>query len=144
MKFAITTRSWWDEQTMETTALPANQWVHVAMTLRGNTGTLYVNGVPQIAGYIFKNPSELYADGNAAQRNFIGRSQWPDPTFNGLVDDFRIYRHALSAAEIATLVSNVPVAGQNNQPTDRKTTPRSPWARNPFARGEDSGSSAIR
>lgn len=107
MKFAITTRSWWDEQSMETTALPANQWVHVAMTLRGNTGTLFVNGVPQIAGYIFKNPSDLYVDANAAQRNFIGRSQWSDPTFNGLVDDFRIYRRALSAAEIATLVPNM-------------------------------------
>jgi len=39
-------------------------------------------------------------------QNWIGRSQYAgDPYFNGKVEEFRIYRGALSAAEIATLVS---------------------------------------
>jgi hypothetical protein len=38
-------------------------------------------------------------------QNWIGRSQFAnDPYFNGLVDDFRIYRGALSAMEIAALM----------------------------------------
>jgi len=106
MKFAITTRSWWDEQTMVTAPLPTNEWVHVAVTIGGNTAMLYVNGELQIAGVLTKNPSDLYDDAAATQQNFIGRSQWPDPAFLGAIDDFRIYDYALSATEIADLAAD--------------------------------------
>lgn len=33
--------------------------------------------------------------------NWIGRSQWPDPIFDGLFNEFRIYDHALNATEVA-------------------------------------------
>ena len=40
--------------------------------------------------------------------NWIGRSAFvADPYFAGLIDDFRIYNRALSAAEISTLFSTV-------------------------------------
>jgi hypothetical protein len=41
--------------------------------------------------------------GNTAN-NFIGKSAFTaDPYFAGLVDDFRVYNRALTAAEITTL-----------------------------------------
>jgi hypothetical protein len=33
--------------------------------------------------------------------NYLGRSQWADPYFNGLIDEFRIYSVPLAASEIA-------------------------------------------
>jgi hypothetical protein len=41
----------------------------------------------------------------ATTRNWIGRSRYPDPYFNGKIDDFRIYRGALSASAVAALMT---------------------------------------
>ena len=86
-------------------------WTHVAVTLSGSVGTLYINGT--VAGTnsaMTLTPSDL---GNTTQ-NWIGRSQWSaDPYLNGLVDDFRIYTRALSASEIASMAS-APLAQPQN------------------------------
>jgi hypothetical protein len=102
VRFAISTVYGYNEQVIDgTEALPLNQWVHVAVTLSGRMGTLYVNGVA-----VGTNPAmdfPPYQIGST-DRNWIGRSQYPnDPYLNGKVDDFRIYDGALSAEEIASL-----------------------------------------
>ena len=57
MRFAITTGSYQAEQALETTALPANQWSHVAVTLKGGTaGKLYVNGALAVSNSIYAPP----------------------------------------------------------------------------------------
>jgi hypothetical protein len=33
--------------------------------------------------------------------NWLGRSQWPDPLFDGSYNEFRIYDHALTAGQVA-------------------------------------------
>jgi hypothetical protein len=76
--------------------------VHVAVTLSGRNATLYVNGaVSGSNADMFLAPFRL----GATTRNWIGRSQYPDPYFNGKIDDFRIYRGALSATAVAALMT---------------------------------------
>ncbi len=87
------------EERLETTGLTIGQWVHVAVTLNGDTGKLYVNGVlKDLNTAMTIDPLDFNPT-----INYIGKSQWPDPLFNGRIDDFRIYRYALSATEIAAL-----------------------------------------
>jgi hypothetical protein len=62
------------------------------------TVTLYVDGA--LIG------SSLVAAGldigaMTDNNNWLGRSQWGDPMFDGLYDEVRIYDHALSAARVA-------------------------------------------
>jgi fibronectin type 3 domain-containing protein len=81
--------------------LPTGGWHHVAVTLNGATGILYVDGsqVGSNTAMTLK-PSDM----GSTTQNWIGRSQFAnDPYLNGLVDDFRIYTRALSASEIAAL-----------------------------------------
>lgn len=101
MVFAITEDSNGAEQRLATDPLPAGEWVHLAVTLGGNTGILYVDGVPRVAGQILLDPEDL-----APANNYIGRSQWPDPTFDGMISDFRIYDYALDMSQVASLVSD--------------------------------------
>ena len=81
-----------------TNALSAGVWYHVAVTLNGNTGILYVNGVAlATSNNITLNPSSL---GNTTN-NWLGRSEFSNPYLSGAIDEFRIYSMALSPAEIA-------------------------------------------
>jgi autotransporter-associated beta strand protein len=106
LRFAITLGSSGAEQQINgPSALPTGGWHHVAVTLAGTTGTLYVDGVPVGTNTITITPSQL----GTTTANFIGKSQWSgDPYLNGEVDDFRIYNGALSAAQIATLHAKPP------------------------------------
>jgi hypothetical protein len=110
LRFAITTSGNGAEQQLTAPGtLPLNTWSHVAVTLSGTTGTLYVNGTPVATNAnMTLHPSSL----GATSQDWIGRSQFTgDPALNGTVDDFQIYDHALSAAEIAALASGQAGAG---------------------------------
>jgi len=104
MRFAITLNGSDSEQGIDSTAaLPTGQWVHVAVTLSGNVGTLYVNG--SVAGTNTAMAFAPFRLGGTGQ-NWIGRSQFSaDPYFNGKIDEFRIYRGALSAMQIVALMA---------------------------------------
>jgi hypothetical protein len=105
-RFAITTSGGGNEQRISPTQpgqLPTNQWIHLAVTLAGNTGTLYVNGAP-----VGTNPNMTLRPSTmgSTTQNWIGRSQYADPGLNGAVDEFQIYGRALTAAEIQALTTS--------------------------------------
>ncbi|MCW1925725.1 glycosyl hydrolase [Luteolibacter arcticus] len=92
------------EKILETTPLVTGEWTHVAVTLNGDTGTLYVNGAA------VDSETTITVDPSAFNPtlNYLGKSQFADPYFNGLIDDFRVFNRALSAAEVKDLA--VPAA----------------------------------
>ena len=98
MRFAITTNG--TEQIIDApSAMPTGSWCHVAVTLDGTKGLLYLNGNP-----IGTNSSLTIRPWQTlARSNYLGKSQWPDPTFSGKIDSFRIFGRALSGAEIRDL-----------------------------------------
>lgn len=78
---------------------PLNTWTHLAVTMSGNTTSLYINGtLVATSTSINIKPSAL---GNTTQ-NYFGKSQFSaDPMFRGSIDECKIYSRALSASEIA-------------------------------------------
>lgn len=110
VRFAITTGGAGAEQQINGTGtLPLNQWSLVTVTVSGTTGTLYVNGTA-----VATNPDiSIHPSGlGTTTQNWIGRSEYGgDPYLDAKVDDFNIYTRALSAAEVASLASGQPGAG---------------------------------
>jgi hypothetical protein len=129
VRFAITTNGNGNEQQITgSSALPTGQWVHVAVTKSGNTGTLYVNGSAVGSNNSMSlSPSSL----GSTNQNWIGRSQYSaDPYMDGRVDDFRIYNRALSASEVddlaeggVTPTSVPPTSVPTDMPTDTPVGP---------------------
>lgn len=122
VRFAITTSSG-GEQQLNGPALAADTWYHVAITLSGNTGTLYLNGVA-----VDTNANKTIhpaALGNTDQ-NHLGDSQHSaDPELLGRIDDFRIYGIALPAEQVSQLTAPLvvdPAAPSANPVTTSSTT----------------------
>jgi fibronectin type 3 domain-containing protein len=117
VRFAITTGGAGGEQQINgAAALLMGIWTHVAVTLDGTTGVLYVNGVEVGRNDAMSlTPAAL----GATTQNYIGRSQYAaDPYLNGRIDEFRIYADALSADQIASLYAEQIPAFVPTVPTD--------------------------
>lgn len=99
-----------------TAALPLDTWSHIAVTLAGTTGTMYVNGVAVGTNTSMTlNPAALGALAN----HWLGRSHYTtDPLYLGGLDELNVYGRALSAAEIDALQSG-PAEGTSAGRGDR-------------------------
>jgi hypothetical protein len=101
-RFAITANGPGAEQGINGTApLPLNEWSHVAVTIGGGVGRLYVNGVQVGANTgMTLTPAVL----GTLRNNWLGRSNYAgDPVFAGGLDSVNVWSRALTAAEIAAL-----------------------------------------
>jgi hypothetical protein len=88
LRFAISQDGYSNEQRLEhTTQLTAGSWKHVAVTIKDNTGKLFLDGSPvDTEPAMTLDPSVL-----KTLNNYLGRSQFtPDPYFNGRLDEVRI------------------------------------------------------
>ncbi|MGW4172853.1 beta-L-arabinofuranosidase domain-containing protein [Streptomyces chartreusis] len=101
-RFAVTTGGPGGEQGLDgTAALPLGRWSHLAVTIGGGTGTLYVNGSAVARNTAMTlTPAAL----GTLAHNWLGRSNFAaDPVFAGAYDEFNVWSRALSAAEITEL-----------------------------------------
>ncbi|HEY8473212.1 MAG TPA: LamG-like jellyroll fold domain-containing protein [Natronosporangium sp.] len=133
-RFAITTSGAGGEQRVDSSAgqLPTGQWSHIAITKSGTTATLYLNGEP-----VGSNPNLTLspADLGATTQNWIGRSQYPDPLFNGTIDEFQIYDRGLTQAEVQALLT--PPGGTGNVASYRFDEPDGATALDGSGNGRD-------
>ncbi|KZE88542.1 LamG-like jellyroll fold domain-containing protein [Microbacterium sp. TNHR37B] len=109
-RFAITATGAGSEQrlTYGGQNFPLNQWSNVVISVSGTQGKMYLNGtVVATNDNMTVKPSAL---GNT-NRNYLGKSQYSDPAYDGAIDDFAIYDRALSASEVSALAAGQPAAG---------------------------------
>lgn len=92
--------------------LTPNAWYHVAVTCSFNETTglgvlrMYLNGsIVATKSDVTTTPASM----GTTLQNYIGKSQYADPTINGKIDDFRIYSRALTTDDIMTL-NGIPAA----------------------------------
>jgi autotransporter-associated beta strand protein len=123
IRYAIKVNGGAEQQLNSSLSLGTGEWRHVAITLSGTAGTLYVDGVAAGTNNNMSNkPSGL----GTTDKNYIGRSQFSaDPYLNAAVDEFRFYNRGLSAAEIKNLYAqyapalpptNLVVTADNSKP----------------------------
>jgi len=83
-----------------TTVLPTNEWNHTALTYDGAQALIYVNGQVDIAmdvsGEVTQSDNELR----------IGRGE-PAGYFMGMIDDVRLYNHALTDSELLSAMEGI-------------------------------------
>jgi autotransporter-associated beta strand protein len=114
-----------EQQLNHTAALPTNMWTHVAVTINGNTGKLFVNGALVATNTSMTlNPVDV-----GTQFNFLGKSQFSaDPYFAGRLDDVQFLPYALADAKIAAMMTNNPPAFSSSVITGTSGTQGTPYS----------------
>ncbi len=105
------------------TVLSNNTWHHVVSTRSGNTVSVYINGVLDVA---WVNATEI---STTCDWGIGNGPNYTSEAFGGQIDDTRIYSRALSATEIsqlynidsATLATNVPISYTGTTVTSTST-----------------------
>ncbi|MEP6877059.1 MAG: LamG-like jellyroll fold domain-containing protein [Burkholderiales bacterium] len=99
LQFSISGAGFNDEQNVGVPwSMPTRRWVHLAVTLQGSTGRLYVDGKEAArSDNILLSPRQV-----GDQVAFLGRD-WGHSPFDGRIQGFRVEVGALSAAEVAAL-----------------------------------------
>ncbi|WP_159500539.1 LamG-like jellyroll fold domain-containing protein [Microbacterium sp. 18062] len=85
--------------------LAAGRWATLTLTLDTDADllTAYIDGAAVASASTDVVAGELLLP-SATSAGAIGKSFYADPPFDGAIDDFRVYRSALSAGEVAALV----------------------------------------
>ncbi len=84
--------------------LVPGQWAHVVATWAGGTALLYVNARPQDAQIPSGGPLPVRGGLYLGALNTGGAAQTPTAYLDGaVVDEFRVYQRALSAADVAAI-----------------------------------------
>jgi regulation of enolase protein 1 (concanavalin A-like superfamily) len=99
MRLAITAGNGiWDEFDAGIGALPTG-WHHIAITVSEQSRTMILYLDSDVIGSKTNCVNSVNDLGNTTN-NWLGRSQYADPYFNGILDDLQIYNRVLSQTEI--------------------------------------------
>jgi hypothetical protein len=83
------------EQDTDIMELPMEEWLHIALTWDAGNYVVYVNGEVVSSG-AYSGLSEIHPTADIGNDGSVG----PYESFAGLLDDVRLYDHALTGAEI--------------------------------------------
>ena len=90
-------------RSLSTGWLSAGSWYHIAITIGGDTGNMYIDGkLIATNTNMTLNPIDL-----GATSNYIGKSFWPDPELNAYLDELKIFNYALTQEEVIDLSYDV-------------------------------------
>jgi hypothetical protein len=108
----------WDEFSSSKGQLGQNAWHNIALTVSDSAKTMimYLDG--QEVGSM-TNMTNSVDDLGQTTNNWLGRSQYADPYFNGIIDDFRIYDEVLSPEGVQKVMENVVTVATRPSPKDR-------------------------
>lgn len=112
LRFAVRDPATGTEPVQLTAATPldlAETCVTVTYDYSANTCRMFSNGVQVVTG-----PANVALSTINDVNNWLGRSQWADPMFQGSFNEFRIYNTALSPVEVAASYAS----GPNTPSTD--------------------------
>ncbi|MHC4521054.1 MAG: LamG-like jellyroll fold domain-containing protein, partial [Planctomycetota bacterium] len=117
--------------------VPHNEWVHLALVFDGTHATGYRNGVDDVG------PQPTGIGPNVDAPIIVGASHAAEGrTFQGFLDDVRLYSRTLTAAEVQALMSPVPpgAASEPSPPDQATDAPRAvslEWTAGEFAATHD-------
>lgn len=103
MRFAMTNVGWWQEEAeMKAEVLPRGEWASIAVVMDKTSKKMYVDG-----SVVSETESELTASSlGDTNKNYLAKSQYEaDSYFKGYIDDFRIYKRALTSEEIKAIAT---------------------------------------
>jgi len=84
-------------------AINNNIWHHACISLTYDTSVNSIHNV-YIDGSLYYTGTGIYPTSTTYTSCYIGKSNWvADPSFNGSIDDFRLYNRILSASEVSAL-----------------------------------------
>lgn len=90
----------WGSLALESIML--NTWSHVALTVDGNYVRIYVNGKILQSGYFDHTVAEFTAI-SALNTAYMGKSQFSDPTYKGVMDEAVFYTRSLGIRDVEKL-----------------------------------------
>lgn len=79
-----------------------NTWYHVAVVAAEDEYRFYVNGEKLATLPVTHAPKDIGSD--VVMANYLGKSQFEDPYFNGIMDEFYLFAEPLGDDEIIALM----------------------------------------
>jgi len=92
-----------DAEYSAVTTIPVNQWSHVAFSWKNDSDyevTIWINGIANTSTASFNG--EPAAESSSL---YIGNDSGQNNTFDGRIDDFRLYNYELSASQINQIMT---------------------------------------
>lgn len=97
---AITNVGYWSEYAVTADPIEKGRWASVAVVMDNHSMKMYVDGE-----VVSETTSEVLASGlGDTDQNYLAKSQYSgDSYFKGYIEDFRVYRRALTGEEISAV-----------------------------------------